>query len=308
MFQARIVEYFLRFLAHIPLPVLHALGSFAGFLLDSFSSVHRRVAAINIALCFPHMSPGERRALVRTTLGETARTALEMGPLWFLPVERVERLIREVHGEEHVRAGLAAGKGLILAVPHLGSWEAVGLYVGKRYPMTSLYRPSRKPAMDYIARDGRQRSGATLVPTDASGVKKLYERLQTGGIIAILPDQDPRYGAGVFAPFFGIVAKTMVLLPKMARRSGAPVVYAWARRLPRGAGFALHFSPAPADVAHSDLHIAATAMNAGVEDCVRRAPEQYQWSYKRFRSRPDGEPSLYRRRALSCDSRNEDTL
>jgi KDO2-lipid IV(A) lauroyltransferase len=85
----------------------------------------------------------------------------------------------------------------------------------------------------------------------------------------------------------------MTLLPRLAHKSGAAMLYCFAERLSWGRGFRLHFLPAPAAIAGDDVTAAATALNEGVEECVRIAPAQYQWAYKRFRTRPEGEPSLY---------------
>jgi KDO2-lipid IV(A) lauroyltransferase len=109
----------------------------------------------------------------------------------------------------------------------------------------------------------------------------------------VLPDQDPPPGSGVFAPFFGIAAHSPVFAVRLARRTGATFLYVYAERLPRGAGFVLHIDPAPEGIDDEDETKAVAAMNRGVEACIRRFPAQYWWAYKRFRRRPEGEPSLY---------------
>jgi len=135
--------------------------------------------------------------------------------------------------------------------------------------------------------------GATLVPTDASGVRALYKAVAKNQMIGILPDQDPGDEGGVFAPFFGVPANTMTLLPRLMQKTGAAVIFSYAERLPRGQGFHVHFLPAPADARTDELQQAAAALNLGVENCVRQSPAQYQWSYKRFKTRPPGETRFY---------------
>lgn len=127
-------------------------------------------------------------------------------------------------------------------------------------------------------------------------MRTLYRRLAAGGVVGILPDQQPKQGEGEFAPFFGIEALTMVLVPRLAERTGATVLFAFAERLPRGAGFRIHLLPAPDGIADPDLRVACTALNAGVESCVRVAPEQYQWHYKRYSNRPAGQANPYKGR------------
>jgi KDO2-lipid IV(A) lauroyltransferase len=120
------------------------------------------------------------------------------------------------------------------------------------------------------------------VRASGAGVRALYRRLESGGTVGILPDQRPKQGDGVMAPFFGVPALTMVLLSRLARSTGAAVLFAFAERLPRGAGYRIHVLEAPPRIDDADLDVACAALNRGVEQCVELAFEQYQWTYKRF--------------------------
>ncbi|MBB5021499.1 lysophospholipid acyltransferase family protein [Desulfurispira natronophila] len=298
MFKARMVEYMLRLLALVPLPVLHAVGSACGWLLYWFPNDFRRITRINVQRCFPELTARQQRLLERQALQETCKTALETGYIWFNSTARLLAKVKSTHGGDLLQKAMSKGKGVIIASPHLGCWEIVGRYLGNRYPITCLYRPSREPDMDYIALLGRKQDQTTLVPTDATGVKQLFATLRQGNMVGILPDQDPRYGSGVFAPFFGIPAKTMTLLPKLAAKTGVPVFFVFAQRLPWGRGYEIHIVAADSNIVSEDNVLAATAMNKGVEACVRQVPQQYQWSYKRFRTRPEGKgngPRFYPR-------------
>ena len=109
----------------------------------------------------------------------------------------------------------------------------------------------------------------------------------------MLPDQDPGREGSVFAPFYGIQASTMTLLPKLLLKTGASLIFGYAERLPRGNGYHIHFLPADNTLWTQDLIQTATQLNHSVETCVRQLPTQYQWAYKRFKTRPDGEPRIY---------------
>ncbi len=291
--RATLVKWILRTTSVMPLPLVHLLAQGVGRVAWLAGGKSVRIATRNIERCFPELDEGARKALVRATLVETAKAMLESGILWLGRSGRVEALVREVVGEHHLKDALEAGRGVILAVPHLGNWEVVGLHCSARHPMTSLYRPPRMAALDDLIRTARQRHGATLVPTNAGGVRKLLRALQENHVTAILPDQDPRDQGGRFAPFFGIEANTMVLLSRLAQRSGAPVLLSYAERLPRGRGFRLHFEPLGEAVGGEDLARSLETLNGAIERAVRRLPAQYQWTYQRFRTRPEGEPPFY---------------
>jgi len=277
----------------LPLPFVHWLGEMLGRGSMWFSNDFRNTAMMNVQHCFPDWPQDKQRQLVAQCLQETAKATLETGALWMWPMDRVLSLVHKISGEDVLKQAMDKGKGVILAIPHLGAWEMVGLYGSTHWAMTSLYRPPRQPELNKVMRHGRERAGATLVPTDASGVRALYKALGRGELIAILPDQDPDRASGVFAPFFSVQANTMTLLSRLASKTGATVLMAHAERLPKGRGYHLHFQTTDAGLLEGDEVQKATRLNQAVEQCVLQNPAQYQWAYKRFKTRPEGEGRFY---------------
>lgn len=291
--RAAIIAGLLRLFAALPLTWNRRLGTLLGGILAHTPNTLRRYAAINLKLCLPELSEQARRRLLRTNLIETGKTILETGPMWLWPAPKIRALMGETLNAEPIDAALRAGKGIILATPHLGSWEMAGHFCAERWGLTILYRPPRLAALDGLLRRGRERCGGHAVPTDASGVRRLYETLSKGGVVGILPDQDPGQSGGVFAPFFGVPANSMVLLSRLARKTSAPVFFGFCIRIPGSEKYRLQFMPAPEGIDAADPIVAATAMNRGIEAFVRACPEQYQWSYRRFRTRPPGTARIY---------------
>lgn len=292
---ARCARLLLTTSARCPLGMLHVLARGAARVGSVCPLRATRVAETNISLCFPELSRRERARFVRSSLEQAACMASELGHIWLRPIPEVLALVREVRGEEHLTEALRRGRGVILASPHLGAWELAGLWFAKRVPMTTLYRAPRVLEMESVYSKARRRSGANLV-SGSGGVRALYEALGRGEAAALLPDQDPRSGSGVFAPFFGVPANTSTLLPRIAARSGASVLFTFAERLPGGAGYRLHIRPGSEGITSPDLQQAARALNQDIEAVVRTAPHQYLWTYKRFRVRPPGSRGLYRSR------------
>ena len=291
--KVALIKIILYISAYLPLPVSHGLGFLVGWGLFLFPSHSRRISRINVALCFPALSADEQRKLVRRTLIEMGKTIFEVGALWLRPGKSTLRLIKQVHGSELVEAALSAGKGVILASPHQGAWEAAGLYCGAHYGMSCLYKPLKMHQLDALVTRARGRLGGHYVPADAGGIRILYKALKQGDTVGMLPDQEPLAGTGVFAPFFGIPAYSMVFLGRLAAKSGAQIIFTWCERLSWGRGYHLHFREAPASAHSADTLEATSANNQAVEDCVRTNPAQYQWSYRRFRRRPEGEQEFY---------------
>ena len=293
-FTSLLIKGSLRILSWIPLSALHLMADGLGALVYLLPTGTRRITLINLARVFPDMPAPERRHLARRSIQETIKTGLELGHVWYGSLENILGKVVQVTGREYIDRARVDGKGVIYAAPHLGSWEVLGIYVSTLTPITTLYKPPKIKGLNQIVAASRARAGAELVATDRHGVVRLTRALLQGGSTGILPDQQPRAAGGVFAPFFGIPAYTMTLLPKLAAKTGAVVLLAYAERLPGGRGYRIVFRPADDGIDDTDLIRAATALNHSVEQCVRALPEQYQWEYKRFRKRPDdSEPGFY---------------
>ena len=288
-----LIKSILYLCAYLPLPLIHGLGVCIGWGLILIPNRSRHTTAINIALCLPELTAAEQHRLVRTSLIETGKTIIETSALWLRSGKQTLRLIREVDGQELVVQAIEAGKGVILATPHLGAWEGAGLYCASRYNITCLYRPLKMPELEDLVLRARSRMGGNYVPANARGIRILYKTLEQGQPVAMLPDQEPQAGNGIFAPFFGISAYSMVLPARLAARSGTPVILVCCERLSWGRGYQLHFRAAPAATNPVSINAAVDATNKAIEDCVRECPTQYQWGYQRFRTRPAGEEPFY---------------
>lgn len=286
-----LVYLLLRLLALLPLRVLHAVGAGLGTLLLWRGGRTAQHTAVNLAIARPGLATAARQRLLCEAMAEAGKSVTEIIKVWGSGAERALGLVREVRGGELFDAALASGKGVIVAAPHLGCWELLNYWLCQRTPMAILYRPPRIAAIEQLLRKVRGSLAPEQVRAEGAGVRTLYKRLAAGGSVGILPDQKPRAGEGQVAPFFGREALTMVLLPRLAARTGATVLFAFAERLPRGRGFRIHLLPAPDGLADADLAVACTALNRGVEACVERAFTQYQWQYKRFSA--DGLVSPY---------------
>lgn len=288
------IKIIFTLLARLPLPVLHLLAWPFGMLLVLIPNKQRHYAKTNINICFPDWSETKRKRLWRRSLIETVKTLLESPKLLCGNPKTVLKMVRQVSGQEQLEQGLKANKGVIIICPHLGNWEMVGLYISQHYPMTSMYRPQKNPQLDEIVRNGRERFGADLVPSTQKGLKELLSALKNNRIIGTLPDQNPGAGAGVYVPFFGIQANTPVFATRLAAKTRATVVNVTAERLAWGKGFHLHIEAASDCLYDSDPTTGAACMNQDMEQFIlQHKPEQYWWSYNRFRHRPDGEADIY---------------
>lgn len=263
------------------------IGDAIGALSYRFDTRECKVARRNLELLGLPMSDAERQQALRRILSQTGRNALETLRVWTRPRADSLRRIHSITGEGVMAAAEAAGRGVILAAPHYGNWELLMEYVASRGPLSLIYRTPETEAGDAFLRMARGGDNITLVPAEANAMRPLWKALKAGGVVGVTTDQQPKMGGGEFAPFFGRQALTLSLVPRLAERSGAPVVFVYAERRDDGL-FDVHFEPASPLIASPDLVEAITAMNAQVEAIARRDLWQYQWTYKRWTLRPPG--------------------
>ncbi len=247
-----------------------------------------QVTRENIALCYPRKSPRSRQALVRQSLMETGKTITETAFAWKADHEAVLRTIQAVDNEDVVTRAQGQGRGLILVLPHIGNWEILNHYLGARYGLTHMYQPYRDPAVDALIQAYRSKTGTRFVPVGLSGIRAQLATLKRGGTIGLMPDQEPDVHTGVFRRFFGIEALTGEMIRRFTEQTRCEVVVACCLRT--AGGFRVRFTLANIN-SESDP---SGGMNQALEQVINECPDQYLWSYKRFRTRPDGEPELYR--------------
>lgn len=280
-------------LGYLPLLVLHGIASTLGTLLWIVPNNRKRIALLHLEVCLPELPEHERRWIARQSLLHLAKAVFEAPAIWFGPEKRLRRWLHDPDASARLREVVSAGGSIVLC-PHIGSWELAGMFCAANGNITSLYKP-QKGEIDALILEGRKRLGAHLVPTTGAGVKALLQALKQNEMIGVLPDQDPPRGSGVFAPLFGIPAHTTELVSKLAARTLAPVCFCYAERLPWGGGFRFHVKTLnSASVA--DAQSGTAALNRGIESVLTHLPEQYWWSYKRFRRLPAGIQSPYRKR------------
>jgi len=289
--SARLLYLLASAVGRLPWSWLRALGDAVAWLWRRSGGREHRVAGRNLELAYPELAADERAMLQRAILRTTARQALETLRLWTRPHAENLRMIRETHGVELFDAAIASGRGVIVAAPHYGNWELLKQWLAAHTPLAILYRPPDSALGEAFLRivraDAAER--VTQIRAEAAGIRQLFKRLRDGGVVGILPDQQPKKGDGEFAPFFGRPAYTMSLLGRLAERSGATVLFAYCERIDDLA-FALRIEPAPASIGAADTMEAAEALNATVERIARRHPEQYQWTYKRYTLHPSMNP------------------
>ncbi|WP_417445581.1 lysophospholipid acyltransferase family protein [Kangiella sp.] len=245
----------------------------------------------NLEICLPNLTNQQKETIIDKSLAHTGRLFSEAAKIWCN--NNAESWIDSIHGEEEVKATLSQGKGVLVTGAHIGNWEVALYYLGSRYKFHCMYRPPRQLEMDEVICKGRCKNSTTMVAGNSRGVLHLIESLKAGDVAAILSDQEPGQRAGIFVPFFGKPALTMTLVQKVQQKSNADVYQIAAIRNEQGT-FDIHLEPLNMEP-ELDALTYATKLNQHLENIILRFPEQYQWSYKRFKTTEDGSKNVYRK-------------
>ena len=285
----RLGVWFMRVLAHVPLPALRALGWCLGQLLYVLAVPRRKVALRNLALCFPKATVAQRSRWVRETFVVFCQTWLDRSWLWFAPREVVQRRVR-LQGALNELEG---DTPTIIFAPHFYGMDAGGTALTLHTPraFTSIFSTHPDPAVDAWFMAGRQRFGDVRMLNRADGVKPIISNLRKGGLLYLLSDMDFGPGESIFVPFYGVPTATVPSLPRFARLGRAKVIGMYTRLTPTG--YVAEITPAWEGYPSDDVEADTAQMNLRLQSYIDTMPGQYYWVHKRFKTRPAGEPSVY---------------
>jgi KDO2-lipid IV(A) lauroyltransferase len=275
---AALADWLAGWLARRSLATQSRIGAFFGHLMLLSGGMRNRLRGY-----LAQAGYGERVS-IRTAAVGIGRMAVETAGLWRTPDATALARVRVVEGFDQVLAARELGRGVILLTPHMGSFEIVSLFIGSQIPLTVMFRPPRVTWADGLMRAGRDRLQIKSEPAEMSGIRAMLKALRRGDAIGLLPDQVPdpgKGGEGIWAPFFGRAAYTMTLVQKLARNTGALVLMVACVRLPKAAGYRVVFTALPPFA--DDAATAAAELNAAVEAAIALAPEQFLWSYNRYK-------------------------
>jgi KDO2-lipid IV(A) lauroyltransferase len=279
-------------LVQLPYTWLLVIGRWLGRLFYRVGHGRRHIVECNIDLCFPEMPESERQQLVKANFENYGIASLEVPMAWWWPQRRFNRLIR-LQGLENITN--LNGQGALLLALHYTTLEVGAQAVNSATAIDGMYRPHKNAVYDYVQRKGRiGRNPQTEVYTrkDVRGVMKALRR---GRVIWYAPDQDYGPKQSVFAPFFGVNAATVTATAKFAQAGGAKVLPFTHVRLPGSQGYLVTVHPPLENFPSGDEVADATRINGLVEGFIRQQPDQYLWAHRRFKTRPPGQPSVYKR-------------
>jgi KDO2-lipid IV(A) lauroyltransferase len=276
-------------LAWLPARVGLWVGARLGDLAWAALPRRRTVALENLTRAFPERPAPELARVGRDSFRHLGMNFVESCVFYFRPPARLLSRV-SIEGLSHFEAADAQGRGMLLLTAHYGNWELLAAsHALARFPLSVVMRPLDSPAFEPILERFRLRSGVELI-TKRRALTDIVEALRRRRMVGILLDQNASRREGVFVPFFGVPASTSKGMALIALRTGAPVLPVFIRRRPDGRHVVHAGAPVPVP-SDGDVVAFTRAFNEAIEAAIRRAPEQWFWLHRRWKTRPEEEPS-----------------
>lgn len=281
----------------LPLPVLGRIGKAVGNLLFVVMGPRREIALTNLRLTMPELTEEQRRDIARRHFQAYSRSVLERSILWWASEQRLRKLIKVETSD-----GMAPGKvpvaemtekPTILLCPHFVCLDVGGASIAMEASASSMYVAQKNKVFDEVLRMGRARFKPVKLFTRQDGIKPILRALKDKLPYFMLPDMDFGDKDAEFVPFFGVPAATLTATARIAAATGGQVMPVIATFLPNYEGYRVKFYPVWENYPGSDMVAATRRMNEFIEERVKEAPAEYFWTHKRFKTRPEGQPSFY---------------
>lgn len=278
-------------IVQLPYPMIMQLGAGLGWLSMKILPRRVHIARTNLQLAFPDWDESKREAVVRENFANVGRAIFETAMAWYWPDRRIKKIM-QVEGEENVHQAVANGQGMLLLSAHFLTLELNARMFGIIRPGVGVYRPNKNPVLEYAQYRGRCQSNKFLV--NRHDVKGMIKALRQGEALWYAPDHDYGHHASVFVPFLGVEdAATITGTATLARVKNTVTLPCYNIRLPKG-GYKLCIGAPVFEFPTGDDIKDAIKGNQIIETAILRAPDQYMWLHRRFKSRPDGTQFSYR--------------
>lgn len=274
----------LKLIALLPLSFLQKIACWAACILSWFNSSIKRITAINIQLAYPELSQSAQLDRVHQSIQSQCLTYIEFVKCWGMPPEYSLSLLKNINGASVLTDALANKKGVIVVVPHFGCWELLNAWLNVYTQPMIMYKPHKVKGVNRYLLEARQKFNATLVPTDETGIRAIFKHIKQGGLTVILPDHLPKPSGGIYAEFFHQNTLSATLVSKLASKTQCNVIGLSCIRNADLSSFDVHCTQLSDDILSKDLQQSVESLNLAMEEIINQAPEQYIWSYKRFRN------------------------
>ena len=281
----------LYILIWMPRPWVMTLGKWLGNQFGQRNAKRRKIAETNISLCFPELSAQEKSDFLDRHFQAYGCGILDMGLAFWGPKWRINQLMAH-EGLQHVTSRMNS-EPLLLVNYHLTTMEMFVTQIIPLHPAVSMMNLDKNEMFTWLQFKGRRRFGDLDLVMRHEGIKPLIKGMNEGRMCLYFPDED--FGEArhsEFVTFFGVEAARLNTVSRLAKISKATVILGACFLDVESGKYCSVFCP-PVTGLTGDTLADTSLINQKMEELIRRAPEQYLWTFRWFKTRPGGLSSPY---------------
>lgn len=272
-------------ISHLPMAFLQSMAKTIAYFENTFHfSKTAQYVRLNLKIALPELSSSQQERIIKQAISNEVQSYFEFFHIWGATNQENIQRIHHIQGAEYFHQALKEQKGVVLIVPHFGTWEVMNAWCAQFTDMTILYKPVKNKIADQFVREARSREQANLVPTNESGVREILKALKKGGTTVILPDHSPNIESEM-VDYFGIPLYSSNLTAKLVQKTKVKALFLYAKRN-HANGFDMYIEPMSEQIYQGTANDGTKVIHEKIEALIRTYPEHYHWSYKRFKANP----------------------
>ena len=275
----------------LPNSIVDMLGGLLGDFFRRINKKRLNIATTNISLCYPDKSEKDIQVFVKQHFRAYGRSLLHYGFIFWAPKKALEQRI-ELHGKHYIDSCINQGHGVIIMTAHSVGLETVVSTVSRNYKLSGPFKEMKNPLVNGLVAKRRTRYGAVLYSRNA-GLRPIIKDVKAGYVMGYLPDEDLGREQSIFVPFMGVSKATIPVLGRLAKTCKAKVFPVNSCYDEKQGKYHIHVLPALENFPQHDDQQDALKMNQALEALIDICPEQYFWTLKLFKTRPEGENRFY---------------
>ena len=266
------------------------LGQFLGSVFYLFARKRRKIAKINLEICFPEDSETQTSQKLQQHFKALGMAFMELAICWWWPDKRLQTIVN-INGLEHIQTGFERGKGIILLSAHFTTLEIGGRLLALEQKVNAVYRKHRTAYFEAFVKSKRSKYSKQTI--EKTNIRAMIKALKKNDIVWYAPDQSFSEKNSVLAQFFNYPAPTNPATARLAKLTGAVVIPFTQYRREDGSGYDLKIFPALENFPINDDLTDANRTNQVFMDFIRKQPSHYYWVHRRFKRLPDEYKNVY---------------
>jgi lauroyl-KDO2-lipid IV(A) myristoyltransferase len=279
----------------LPMFITDKLGCYLGCVALKRNNKRLNIVKTNLLLCFPKKEISEIDSMVGEHFQAQYRSLVHYYLLWWRPVNVVRKRMA-LSGFEKITYHQSQGKNVIIMLPHTVGLEFAIAALSMVYASVGLYKPMKNPVIDWVVANGRIKFGKTngaKLFTREDGLRPLIRETRAGKVLVYLADEDLGRKNSIFAPFYGVQKATIPVIGRLAKACDAVVLPCVTCYDASSKSYRIGLLDEIKSMPAGDDEKDSLAMNQSIEQVINYCPAQYLWTLRYFKTRPQGEASVY---------------